>query len=282
MHYQTRSWARLSRIDRDARLNELGITNKVLAQVRNRIPRVRILEAARIAQAVDDEPNSDLIEYIAGYAPRSAVYHHFASMAELYRCAGVVSGSSPLPTTTLPLGHLDLAATIPTTLEGTAVHMDDVGKGKRFRTWQKVNGGMRSVVLNRDVRRMLFLAGVVLYAGEGTKSLKSGKVEMSNSNPGVLRLHVRFMEALGFTANTLKARVQIHSLAETKEAQRLWSKELGLSPTQFVKPLLSVPGNPVAKHTFTLQLRYANTMLLVLLRHWTSNADALFQLLDRD
>jgi len=282
MHHQTRSWARLSSSVRDAKLNELGISNEVLDQVRNKIPRMRILEAARIAASVDDEPNSDLIEYIAGYAPRSAVYHYFSSMTELYDSLGIVKKPSSLPTTSLSPSHLDLATTIPPSLAGITVHMDDVEEGNRFRIWQKLNGGMRSVILNRCVRRMLFLAGVVLYAGEGTKSLKSGKVEVANSNPGVLRLHIRFMEGLGFSVNMLRARVQIHALTENLEAEGLWSKELGLSPAQFMKPLLSEPGGPDARRTFTLQLSYSNTMLLILLRHWTENVDALIQVLDHD
>lgn len=244
------------------------------------MPRMRVLEAARIALAVDDEPNSDLIEYIAGYAPRSAVYHHFPTLADLYGCLGIVKRATPLRRVSLSPSQLDLATAIPPVLAETAVHMDDLVEGNRFRVWQKLNGGMRSVVLNRIVRRMLFLAGVVLYAGEGTRSLKSGRVEVANSNPGILRLHIRFMNDLGFPKNELRARAQIHAPSESLEARDFWSKELGLSPARFMKPLLSAPGNPGAKRTFTLQLSRSNTMLLILLRHWTENVDMLIQMLD--
>jgi hypothetical protein len=282
MHYQTRSWARLTSVDRDARLNELGISNEELVRIRSNEPRERILEAARVAQVIDDEPNSDLIEYIAGYALRGALYHHFGSTAELYGSLGILKKPSPLRAMTLPRSHLDLATTVPTGLAGTTVHMDDLEEGRRVRVWQKLNGGMRSVILNRDVRRMLFLAGVVLYAGEGTKSLKSGRVEVANSNPAVLRLHIRFIEGFGFSKNALRARVQIHAPTEELEAQDFWSKELGLSPVQFMKPLLSKPADPDARRTFTLQLSYSNMMLLMLLRYWTDNIDVLTQALDVD
>lgn len=67
-----------------------------------------------------------------------------------------------------------------------------------------------------------------------------------------------------------------------REAQNFWSKELGLSPVQFMKPLLSEPGDPDARRTFTLQLSYSNMMLLMLLRYWTDNIDVLTQALDVD
>jgi hypothetical protein len=280
VHYQTRSWALLSYNERDAKLVELGISNDVLLEVRKKSPRSRILEAAKIALTIDDEPNSDLIEYIAGYAPRSAVYHHFSSMTELYDCLGIARQQTPLAGVSLPSNFLDLTTTIPRVLANTSVHMDEVERGKRFLVWQKLNGGMRSVVLNRGVHCKLFLAGVVLYAGEGTKSLKSGRVEVANSNPGVLALHIRFMSDLGIPKNELRARVQIHNPSESFEAKDLWSKELNLSPTQFRKPLLSTPGDLKARHTFTLQLSYANMMLLTLLRHWTENVDTLVRTLD--
>lgn len=270
----------LSKSYRDERLSQLGISSEVLRGIRSYQPRQRILEAARIAFTIDDEPNSDLIEYIAGYAPRSAVYHHFASMAELLACLGPIRSSVSLPSVPLPLGGVDVASTIPSTLQGTDVHQDDVQHGKQFRVWQKVNGGMRAMTINRMMSRILFLSGIVLYAGEGTKSLKSGRVEVANSSPGILRLYAKFMNGLGIPKSELRARVQIHATGERAEGERTWSVELGISAAQFVKPLLSAPGKPNARHTFTLQLSYANTMLLALLRHWTENVDLLVQNLD--
>lgn len=281
MHHQTRSWAKLSSLERDARLVHLGLSRNTLERIRRNPPRIRILEAARIAFTIDDAPNSDLIEYIAGYAPRSAVYHQFASLAELFSCLGVAREPLPLPKISPPHGHVDLSTIIPPRLEGAAVYTDDVGRGRRFRVWQKVNGGMRSVVLNRTIRRIPFLSGIILYAGEGTKSLKSGRVEVANSSPSVIRLHIRFMYALGFRKNVLRARVQIHATSDRSEGERMWSEELGLSLDQFSKPMLSAPGKSESKRTFTLQLSYANTMLLVLLRQWTRDVDVLVQNLDR-
>ena len=284
MHHQTLSWSRLTREERDSRLLSLGVKQETLEAIRSKAPRDRILEAARVALTIDEEPNSDLIEYIAGYAPRSAVYHQFRSMKDLFECLGtrqVPSFAQSLPpTVNSRQSALDLISVIPARIESIAVHVEDVGSGRQVNVWQKVNGGMRMVVLNRCVNRLTFLTGVMLYAGEGTKSLESTRVELANSNPGILRLYIRFMEELGFPIVKLRARFQIHSLEEELEARSLWMKELGLTPQQFVKPMLRPPNGRVRRRTFTLQLVYPNTMLLFLLRHWTETLEDLFHTLD--
>jgi hypothetical protein len=158
---------------------------------------------------------------------------------------------------------------------GSIVHVDNGRNGRQVNIWQKVNGGMRSVTLKRIVRKQTFLAGVLLYSCEGTRSLASGRVELANSSPGILRLYIRFMNELGFPTARLRARFQIHNAGEEPEAKTLWIKELRLSPGQFVKPLMS-KSNEGIRRTFTLQLSYANSMLLNLLRYWTDTVEELF------
>jgi hypothetical protein len=257
------------------------LKQETLDAIRSKAPRAKILEAARVALTIDEEPNSDLIEYIAGYAPRSAVYHLFRSLKELIDCLGTREALSLPPAVNSRPAALDLVSVFPSRIGVYAVHVEDVGSGRQVNVWQKVNGGMRSVVLNRTVNRLTFLTGVVLYAGEGTKSLESGRVELANSSPGILRLHVRFMEELGIPLAQLRARFQIHHPEEELEAKNLWMKEVGLAPQQFSKPLLRPPSERVRRRTFTLQLSYPNMMLLFLLRHWTATLEALVHTLDR-
>jgi hypothetical protein len=258
----------------------LGVSNKILQNIRAKTARERILEAAKLALAIDDEPNSDFIEYIAGYEARSAVYHHFQSMTELLGSLGPRKIPKPLPPISLTPMDLDLSTTIPISLRQSVVHMDAVENTNQITVWQKVNGGMRLVSLNRRVSRVLFLAGVCLYAGEGTKSLGSSKVELANSNPGILRLYVQFLESLGVPSERLIARVQIHSAADLSEAQDLWERELTLSSDQFRKPLVSPPREITRRRTFTLQLSYYNSMLFTLLRWWTSDLESIIRVLD--
>src|SRR5712692_1236748 len=261
VHHQTLGWARLTRQERESKLHALGIGPEVLETIRSNPPRERILQAAKVALTIDEEPNSDLVEYIAGYAPRSAVYHYFKNMAELFRSAGKPKACKPLSTIILEPSYFDLASIVPPTAEKFEVHMENAENVNRFCVWQKVNGGMRSTVLDRRVRRITFLCGIMLYAGEGTKSLSSGRVELANSDPGILRLYINFIEALGIPVARLKARIQLHRMDDELEAQELWSKELGLNSTQFARPLLKSPSMVVHRRTFTLQVSYYNTML---------------------
>jgi len=281
VHYQTLSWARIPRKERDTRLYALGISSATLQNVRANEPEKRIVEAAKVALSIDDEPNTDFIEYIAGYAPRSAVYHYFNTRKELFDVLGSSVTPKIPPPLEIPQGSQDIVSLLPSILGETAVHLDYFLQGARICVWQKVNGGMRRVELNRVVQRTLFLSGVLLYAGEGTKSLLSGRVEIANSDCGIMRIYLRFIQMLGFSTRRLRARVQIHDLGERNEAVEHWSRELGLPATQFVEPLLSLPSKLVRRHTYTLQLSLANTMLLLLMRHWTGNLEQLIWTLDR-
>jgi len=231
------------------------------------------MEAARAALVVDDEPNSDLIEYIAGYSPRSAVYHQFRSMTELFDSLGIRAIVKPLPSVSVPPSCLDLSAMIPPVLADSRGHKERTNTATEFVVWQKVNGGMRLVTLSRCVDRICFATGILLYAGEGTKSLLSARVELANCDPGILRLFIKFLGAIGIPLERLQARVQIHDPNERREAEKLWASELGLTPHQFTKPLFHKPGEAVRRRTFTLHLRFQNTMLLRLMRHWTSNLE---------
>ncbi len=273
MHIQTLSWARLSKNVRDSKLLELGLTPQNLEAVRSKEPRERILEATRFALSIDDEPNSDLIEYIAGYGARAGVYHYFRNMKELLDAAGRSTVHSSLPEATSDPSMMDVLTVIPSSIENYPVHMDDQDAGKRFVVWQKVNGGMRSVMINRAVPRLSFLTGILLYAGEGTKSIASSRVEVSNSSPNILRLFIGFLSDLGLPKAKMYARVQIHYPADITEARGYWMEQLRLGPSQFTKPLISSPRKGHRRRTFTLQLSYANTMLLRLLRVWTTDLE---------
>ncbi len=278
MHIQTLSWTRLPKSLRDSRLLELGLGEQKLEAIRSKEPRKRILEAARLAFTIDDEPNSDLIEYIAGYESRSGLYHYFRNMKELLETIGEPRIGTSLPKAIIEPSRLDVSAVIPRVIENYPVHLDDRDNAKRVIVWQKVNGGMRSILISRTVPRISFLTGILLYAGEGTKSMASTKVEIANSSPNILRLFAVFLNDLEVSKMKMTARVQIHHPEEASEAREYWEEQLGLESKQFKSPLVSSPKREYRKHTYTLQLSYANTMLLMLLRAWTTDLEDMIRL----
>jgi DNA-directed RNA polymerase subunit H (RpoH/RPB5) len=269
---------RLSRSERESVIESYGITKRELERVRSEHPRARLVEAAKLAFRIDDEPNSDLIEFIAGYSARGGTYHHYRSIAELRN--EVISARRPqsLPVIEAGSGELDLLEVIPHEIESYEVHVENGSRQGVILVWQKVNGGMRKVTINRVIPRITFLAGVLLYACEGTKSLASARVEFANSDPGIHRTFSSFLKSLGIPLEELKLRVQIHSANEEVQAKRRWVEALGVSLEQFTKPLLKAAENRRHRTTYTLQVNYQNTMLLMLLRAWTANLENILAL----
>lgn len=86
-------------------------------------------------------------------------------MKEILDIVGKPRTVVPLPKAVDEPFGLDLANTIPSSIEEYPVHMDDRDDARQVVVWQKVNGGMRSVLLNRTVPRISFLTGILLYAG---------------------------------------------------------------------------------------------------------------------
>jgi hypothetical protein len=99
---------------------------------------------------------------------------------------------------------------IPHNIASYEVHLENGDRPGTILVWQKVNGGMRTLVINRVIPRVLFLAGVLLYAAEGTKSLASNRVEIANCDVAIHRIFVNFLRKIGVSADKLKLRVQIH------------------------------------------------------------------------
>jgi hypothetical protein len=236
-------------------------------------PKERLLESARIAMTVDDEPNSDFIDFIAGYEARGGLYHYFRTVESLLRVAEPDRKTTNPPRILPKSDEFDLATVVPRTIQRYPVHVETGNTVRQLVVWQKVNGGMRLVTLERPVPKVSFLSGVLLYAGEGTRSVASGRVEISSSNPGIIRLFMRFLDDIGVPKGRLKARIQVHDPSEESKATRMWIEKVRLGREQFTKPLVSAPSVRIRRETYTLQVSYANTMLLMLLRDWTTNLE---------
>ena len=59
-----------------------------------------------------------------------------------------------------------------------------------------------------------------------------------NSDPGLVRFFLRFLEAAGVDRDDLIFRVCIHENADVEAAQRFWVEATGVSPPQFRSPTL--------------------------------------------
>jgi hypothetical protein len=89
--------------------------------------------------------------------------------------------------------------------------------------------------------REILITGAIAYWCEGTKSKPyrhDDRVIFMNSDPGLIRLFLRFLDAAGVDRDDLILRVSIHESADTEEAQRFWAAVTGVSPSQFRRPTL--------------------------------------------
>jgi transcriptional regulator with XRE-family HTH domain len=89
--------------------------------------------------------------------------------------------------------------------------------------------------------REILIAGAVAYWCEGTKSKpyrRDDRVIFMNSDPGLIRFFLRFLDASGIERTDLIFRVNIHESADVEAAQRFWAEVTGAPADQFRRPTL--------------------------------------------
>ncbi len=83
-------------------------------------------------------------------------------------------------------------------------------------------------------KRDLFLAGLFLYWGEGTK-VQRGAVTLTNTNPAMLKLFIKWLELMNVERKNLKVKLHLYSDMNVKKSIDFWSRELKIPISQFRK-----------------------------------------------
>jgi hypothetical protein len=100
--------------------------------------------------------------------------------------------------------------------------------------------------IGRLSEREFLVAGVALYAGEGTK--RDGAVRFANSDPRMIVFFChwlrRFFEV---DESRLRLRLYLHEGLDLAAAIAFWSTLTGIPPSQFGKPYRAVP-DPSIRH----------------------------------
>jgi transposase len=89
--------------------------------------------------------------------------------------------------------------------------------------------------------REILIAGAIAYWCEGSKNKphrNGNRVVFINSDPGLIRLFLRFLTVAGIAPDRLICRVHIHECADVEGAQRFWQELTGLPEDQFREPTL--------------------------------------------
>ncbi|MFF5976513.1 hypothetical protein ACFY7C_33920 [Streptomyces sp. NPDC012769] len=89
--------------------------------------------------------------------------------------------------------------------------------------------------------RELFLVGVALYWAEGTKDksyARRERVTFVNSDPGMIRTFIAWLDLLGVERDQYAYHVMIHETADASAAERYWADVTGAAPEQLGKPVI--------------------------------------------
>ncbi|MEU3979550.1 hypothetical protein AB0F77_05475 [Streptomyces sp. NPDC026672] len=89
--------------------------------------------------------------------------------------------------------------------------------------------------------RELLVTGVALYWAEGSKSkpyARRERVVLVNSDPGVIRTFLAWLDLLGVERERLSYRVLIHESADVAGAHRYWADVAGVDTSAFARPTL--------------------------------------------
>ncbi|MDT0466100.1 hypothetical protein [Streptomyces gibsoniae] len=89
--------------------------------------------------------------------------------------------------------------------------------------------------------RELFMAGIALYWAEGSKSKpydRRERVVFVNSDPGVIRTYLAWLDLLEVDREHLGFRVLIHESADVEAAQRHWAGIADVDVSVFARPTL--------------------------------------------
>ena len=87
----------------------------------------------------------------------------------------------------------------------------------------------------------LFVAGVVAYWAEGAKSKPwspSHRVIFTNSDPGMIRLFLAWLQLIGIGPERLSFAVSIHESADVEAAVGFWAGVVGVPPKRFMRTTL--------------------------------------------
>lgn len=82
----------------------------------------------------------------------------------------------------------------------------------------------------------LFLAGLMLYWGEGDKAVKNSRVRLGNSEPEVIRIFYLFLtKILGISNERISAWLLLYPDLIDSVQKNFWAKATGISINQFKK-----------------------------------------------
>ncbi|MEW9529009.1 helix-turn-helix domain-containing protein [Microbispora sp. NPDC049125] len=99
--------------------------------------------------------------------------------------------------------------------------------------------------------REILMLGAVAYWCEGTKNkphYRHERVTFTNSDPGLIRFFLRFLDVAGVERRDLILRVSIHESADVGAAHAFWREATGAEAASFGRPTLKRHSPSTVRH----------------------------------
>lgn len=120
--------------------------------------------------------------------------------------------------------------------------------------WESKREGYRSAAVQEFEALKndpLFLAGIMLYWGEGEKQQKSSVVRLGNSEPEMIRIYHLFLtKTLKVNRERISAWLLLYPDLVDSVQRNFWSKATGLSPSQFKKSIYIKGRHPTKRLSY--------------------------------
>lgn len=95
------------------------------------------------------------------------------------------------------------------------------------------------IKIGKISKRDLFIGGIFLYMGEGSKTTK-GTTALTNTNPFILKLFIQWLYLCNVKKEKIKVQLHLYSDMNIEKQITYWSDELSLSKKQFRKPHIKI------------------------------------------
>jgi len=109
----------------------------------------------------------------------------------------------------------------------------------------------------------LFLAGLMLYWGEGDSKLENCTVRLANTDPEMIRIFHSFLKKVCKVATEkIKINLILYPDLDEKSSRKFWSKTVGISENQFVKASFIKGRHPTKRLSHGIAIIYVNSRAL--------------------
>lgn len=103
----------------------------------------------------------------------------------------------------------------------------------------------------------LFVAGVMLYWGEGNKNINNSAIRLSNSEPGMIRtFYVFLINAMGIPKEKITFSLLLYPDLVDSVLKNFWSNATGIPLTQFRKSIFIKGRHPTRRLSYGVGMIY--------------------------